>query len=141
MNREPPGAERSSLENRLGSRPQGFESLSLRHSPEFFGAFLDKTSVREGQTMGRGTRYLESSATEKEDSYRYRVEWDDYITADYDRSEGRIKVEHHGGGSRDVSGFDNAWDVFNDYRNHPDYKGVRLIQIDSDGLESVSARK
>lgn len=91
--------------------------------------------------MGRGTRYLESSATEKEDSYRYRVEWDDYITADYDRSEGRIKVEHHGGGSRDVSGFDNAWDVFNDYRDHPDYKGVRLIQIDSDGSESVYARK
>ena len=55
------------------------------------------------------------------------MEWDDYITADYDRSEGRIKVEHHGGGSRDVSGFDNAWDVFNDYRDHPDYKGVRLI--------------
>ena len=48
--------------------------------------------------MGRGTRYLESFATEKEDSYRYRVEWDDY-------------------------------------------KGVRLIQIDSDGSESVYARK
>lgn len=29
MNREPPGAERSSLENRLGASPQGFESLSL----------------------------------------------------------------------------------------------------------------
>lgn len=32
MNREPPGAERSSLENRLGASPQGFESLSLRQS-------------------------------------------------------------------------------------------------------------
>ena len=91
--------------------------------------------------MGSGTRYLESSATEKEDSYRYRVEWDDYITADYDRKEGRIKIEHHGCGYRDVSGFDNARDVFNDYRDHPDYKGVRLIRIDSDGSESVYARK
>ena len=30
MNREPPGAERSSLENRLGESPRGFESLHFR---------------------------------------------------------------------------------------------------------------
>lgn len=91
--------------------------------------------------MGRGTRYLESSATEEEDSYGYRVEWDDCVTADYDYSEGKIKVTHNGSGSRDVSGFDNAWDVFNDYRDNPDYVGVRLIQISDDGSESVYASK
>lgn len=91
--------------------------------------------------MGRGTRFLESSATEQEDSYEYRVEWDDYITVDYDRSEQCMKTEHHGSDSRYVSGFDNAWDVFNDYRDNPDYIGVRLIQIDSNGIESVYASK
>ena len=34
--------------------------------------------------MGRGSRFLESSATEEEDSYEYRVEWDDCITVDYE---------------------------------------------------------
>ena len=47
----------------------------------------------------------------------------------------------HGSGSRNVSGFDNAWDVFNDYRDNPDYIGVRLIRIDSDGSESIYASK
>ncbi len=91
--------------------------------------------------MGRGSRFLETSATEKEDSYSYRVEWDDQITGSYDRTEGRIKIEHHGSGSRNVSGFDNAWDVFNDYCDDPDYRGVRLIQIDSDGSERIYASK
>ncbi len=91
--------------------------------------------------MGRGTRFLESSATEEEDSYNYRVEWDDYITVDYDWNESTMKTEQHGPGSRNVSGFDNAWDVFNDYRDDPDYKGVRLIRIDSNGVESIYASK
>jgi len=50
-------------------------------------------------------------------------------------------IEHYGLGSRDVSGFDNAWDVFNDYRDNPDLIGVRLIKIDSDGNESVYASR
>ena len=91
--------------------------------------------------MGRGTRFLESSATEEEDSYKYRVEWDDYITVDFDLNDRTMKSEHHGAGSRNVSGFDNAWDVFNDYRDNPDYIGVRLIRIDSNGVESVYASK
>lgn len=91
--------------------------------------------------MGRGTRYLESSATEKEDSYGYRVEWDDCITVDYDWHERCMKAHHAGPGSRTVCGFDNAWDVFNDYRDNPDYVRVRLIQIDSDGSESIYASK
>lgn len=89
--------------------------------------------------MGRGSRFLESSATEEEDSYEYRVEWDDIITVDYDYAERSVKTEHHGSGSRDVSGFDNAWDVFNDCRDNPDFVGVRLIKIDSNGSESVYA--
>ena len=91
--------------------------------------------------MGRGTRFLESSATEQEDSYEYRVEWDDYITVDYDWYEQCMKTEHHGPNSRNVFGFDNAWDVFNDYRDNPDYRGVRLIRIDSEGIESIYASK
>ena len=91
--------------------------------------------------MGRGTRFLESSATEEEDSYEYRVEWDDHIVVDYDRKEGCMKTTHHGAGTRNVSDFDNAWDVFNDYRDDPDYKSVRLIRIDSSGIESIYASK
>ncbi len=89
--------------------------------------------------MGRGSRFLESSATEEEDSYRYRVEWDDIITVDYDCVERRVKTEHHGSGSRDVSGFDNAWDAFNDCRDDPSFVRVRLIKIDSNGSECVYA--
>lgn len=91
--------------------------------------------------MGRGSRFLESPATEEEDSYKYRIEWDDHITIDYDLNESCMKTKHDGYGSRNVSGFDNAWDVFNDYRDDPDYKGVRLIKIDSNGLESIYASK
>ena len=51
------------------------------------------------------------------------------------------KIEHYGSGSRNVSGFDNAWDVFNYYRDNPDFIGVRLIRIDSNGNESIYASK
>ena len=51
------------------------------------------------------------------------------------------KIEHYGPGSRDVIGYDNAWDMFNNYRYNPDFIGVRLIRIDSDGNESVYASK
>ena len=91
--------------------------------------------------MGKGIRYLESSATPEEDSYGYRVEWDDYLISNYDRTESCVKIQHRGPGSRSVSGFDNAWDMFNDYCNNPDYRGVRLIQIDANGCEEIYARK
>ena len=91
--------------------------------------------------MSRKTGYLESSATVEENSYNYRVEWDDYITSRYDNEEWCIKCEHHGSGFREVSGFDNAWDMFNDYKEDIDYKGVKLIQIDSDGIEGVYAHE
>lgn len=91
--------------------------------------------------MGRGTRYLESSATEEEDSYGYRVEWDDCIVTDFDRVERKFRTIHKGSGKREVSGFDNAWDVFNDYSDSLDYIGVRLIQVFHDGSERVYASK
>ena len=91
--------------------------------------------------MGRGMRFFESSATPEEDSYGYRVEWDDQTTSVREMFRNSGKIEHYGSGSRDVSGFDNAWDMFNDYRDNPDFMGVRLIRIDSDGNESVYASK
>lgn len=36
------------------------------------------------------------------------------------------KVEHYGSGLRDVSGFDIAWDLFNNYQHNSDVIGVRL---------------
>lgn len=91
--------------------------------------------------MGRGTRFSESSATLEEDSYKYRIEWDDKIEYVYAAVGNGGKVEHYGRGSREVSGFDNAWDVFNEYKDNPDFIGVRLIRIDWDGNESIYASK
>jgi len=91
--------------------------------------------------MGRGMRFLESSVTPEEDSYGYRIEWDDQTTSVREMFRNGGKIEHYGSGSRDVSGFDNAWDMFNDYRENPEFIGVRLIRIDSDGNESVYASK
>lgn len=91
--------------------------------------------------MGRNnTRYLESPATEEEDSYNYRVEWDKHETSDYDFSERKLNVTDFGSGSEDISGFDNAWDMFNDLRDSPDYHGIRLIRISSDGTEVEYSR-
>lgn len=91
--------------------------------------------------MGRGMRFLESSATPEEDSYGYRIEWDDQVTSVREMIRYGRDIEHYGPGSRDVSGFDNAWDIFNNYRESPDFKGVRLIKIDSNGNESIYASK
>ena len=91
--------------------------------------------------MGRGMRFLESSSTPQEDSYRYRVEWDDQTTSVKEMIKNGGEIEHYGSGSRDVSGLDNARDVFNDYRDNPDFIGVRLIRIDSNGNESIYASK
>ena len=90
--------------------------------------------------MGRGTRFLESPATPEEDSFRYRVEWDDVIT-DNGEYGIKLKIIHLGPGSRDVSGFDNAWDAFNDLKRNPDVVRPRLIRIYDDGTESVYASK
>ena len=91
--------------------------------------------------MGRKMRFLESSATPEEDSYGYRVEWDDRVSSVKETFNNGGKIEHYGPGSRDVSGFDNAWDMFNDYRDSPYFIGVRLIRIDLDGNESIYASK
>jgi hypothetical protein len=91
--------------------------------------------------MGKSTRHLESSATPEEDSYNYRVEWDDRTTSVEDMILNGKSIEHYGYGSRDISGFDNAWDKFDEFRKDADFQGVRLIQIDSEGKEIVYASK
>ena len=40
-----------------------------------------------------------------------------------------------------VSDFDNAWVLFNDYKNDLDFIGLRLIKIDFYGNETVYASK
>ncbi len=90
--------------------------------------------------MGRGSRFLESPATSEEDSYRYRVEWDDVITDNGERGT-KWAIVHLGPGSREVSGFDNAWDAFNDLRDDPEVVRPRLIKIYDDGTEIVYASK
>ncbi len=82
-----------------------------------------------------------SCSSPKEDSYGYRVEWDDQTTSVREMIRNGMKIEHYGSGSRDVSGFNNAWDMFNDYRDNPDFIGVRLIKIDSNGNENIYASK
>lgn len=91
--------------------------------------------------MARGKHFLESPATPEEDSFRYRVEWDDQTTSAIDMLRNGEKLEHYGPGARDVSGFDNAWDVFNDCANSPDFIGVRLIRIGLDGSENIYASR
>ena len=89
--------------------------------------------------MGKNTRYLESDATVEENSYNYRVEWDD-VLGDFDYNT-RI-LEHLGPGSSDFPhDFDNAWDCFCRLRDNPNYRGVRLIQIRPDGSEFVRDSK
>ncbi len=87
--------------------------------------------------MGRGSRFLESSSTPEQDSYDYRVEWDDQTTSAREMVRNGGTIEHYGPGSRNASDYDNAWDIYNNYRDNPDFIGVRLIRIDSDGNEKV----
>ena len=75
-------------------------------------------------------RFEESPATEEEDSYEYRIEWDDHWTTDFNPL---------GAGSRELAGFDNAWECFLDYKHDGYHRGVRLIQIDKDGNERIYA--
>ena len=89
--------------------------------------------------MGRSTRYLESSATDEENSYDYKVEWDDVLGF---HNFNTRKFTHCGPGSMYfLKDFDNVWDCFCDLRSNPNYIGIRLIQIDSNGNEWVRDRK
>lgn len=87
--------------------------------------------------MREEEKISKSSVTESENSYTYRIEWEDYITEDYDWSRNSMKTIHYGSGSRNIDSLNNARDVYNEYKDDSDYKGVRLIRIDSNGLESV----
>lgn len=76
-------------------------------------------------------RFEESPATEEEDSYSYRLEWDDYQPS--------LMSEGQGPGSEMCGGFDNAWDLYKHCSEGIKYIGVRLIRIDADGNETVYA--
>ena len=45
--------------------------------------------------MGKGMRFFESSATPEEDSYGYRVEWDDQTTSVREMYRNGGKIEHY----------------------------------------------
>ncbi|SFP74632.1 hypothetical protein SAMN04487928_10779 [Butyrivibrio proteoclasticus] len=76
-------------------------------------------------------RFEESPATEEEDSYGYRIEWNNY----YPKMDGNGL----GPGSMPGGGFDNAWEQFTKMREGIKYSGVKLIKIDKDGNETVYA--
>lgn len=82
----------------------------------------------------RNTRYLESPATTYENSFNYRVEWDDRFNAD--------TMQHEGPGSIYYQNdYDNAWECFCAFRDSFGFKGLRLIKIDKDNTESVIFQK
>jgi len=84
-------------------------------------------------------RFEESPATPEEDSYDYRLEWDDYIRFEDDFRAGTSKAFHCGPGSSKCDCFDHAWDAFKDMEGEFGYKGVRLIRIDKSGNETIYA--
>ncbi len=87
--------------------------------------------------MGRGLGYLESPATEEENSCDYRVEWDDHIEVVY-TSMFDSEIVHHGSGSDSYSkDYDNAWDRYSDLIDDPTYRNVRIIRIYPDGSEET----
>ncbi len=81
--------------------------------------------------------FLESPATLEEDSYSYRIEWDNLLSSVEELLNNGFKNVNHGPGSRNIGGFDQAWELFNDLRRNPDFIGVRLIQIDKNGNEEI----
>lgn len=86
--------------------------------------------------MSRDMRFRESPATPEEDSYKYRIEWDDSISS-VDEIVTTGEIKHFGSGSQDVSGYDNAWDVYNRCKKNTSLIGVRLVRIDADGNRTI----
>ena len=83
--------------------------------------------------MSRYADFRESSATETENSYDYRVEWDDCIRDyDYDKKE----VIHQGYDSIDYPhDYDGAYEAYCKLKHDPYHIHVRLIRIDNYGNE------
>jgi hypothetical protein len=80
---------------------------------------------------------LESQSAMDEEASDYRVEWDDRLSSTREIFKKGGKIIHYGSGSMEVSGYDNARDIFCDYRDDMDFIGVRLIKINNDGNESI----
>ena len=75
-------------------------------------------------------RYKPSPATDYENSFNYRIEWDDCINATFADDLSTI-IDHDGPRSMECSDYDYAWDEFEYYRSNvnPTYIRVRLIRI------------
>ena len=71
---------------------------------------------------------MESPATPEEDSYNYRVEWEDRTCMREWFSKGG-PIEHFGPGSEEFSSYDNAWDRYCDLKESVDYKGVNIVRL------------
>lgn len=73
------------------------------------------------------TRYLESDATDEENSHDYIVEWDDELGEWNDETK---KYEHLGPGSKYFShDYDNAWDYYCTLKDLYKFKNVRLRTV------------
>ena len=82
--------------------------------------------------MRKDTSFLERPGTHEDDAYNYSIVWDDSISS----VEENIKtgtIKHYGPGSREVSGFDNAWELFNWFRKSLSFISVQLLKKDKDG--------
>jgi len=97
---------------------------------------FDSFYLKEGVVVGKGIRYLESPATDEENSYNYRVEWEDHYEMIYDSSNPAGSVVHNGPGSyMYYNDYDNAWDKYCELSDNPHFRRVHLIRISPDGSE------
>lgn len=75
----------------------------------------------------RSTMYLESDATDEENSYDYIVEWDDNIS-DYDFE--KREIIHKGPDSIIYHrNYDDAWEAYQKLKSDPNFINVRLRRL------------
>lgn len=82
-------------------------------------------------------RFKETAATKEENSYDYRVEWEDRMSSAKEMILSGKGVEHYGPGSRFFANYDDAWECFCNLRDDVDYRGVKMIRIDKLGNEEI----
>ena len=80
--------------------------------------------------MKKGMNFLESPATDYENSFTYRVEWDKKLNYETLKYEGPDSISYG-------NNYDEAWDCYCCFRKSPDFIGLRLIKINKDGLETT----
>lgn len=82
-----------------------------------------------------------SPATDEENSYDYRLEWDDKIVYENLPEPPYIESTHEGPGSRFIGrDYVYAFELYEQFRDATDsamFTSVRLIRIDDEGNETV----